>query len=195
MSNRASRDRRWLLRAGSGVALLLAGLVVVSVGGAGLLADLFRGLGATPGTAQTAAFGLAGLAPPVVLFFATRSVTKDPTPRQIAGGGATLAGASAVAAGIGGGVAGLASGSPLAILLAVAYAMGTVLAFAGLLGGVATGETSRRSNAAGVSWEASDRADPRSRSGVAPADGGSTDSELSFPLDSDREDAAEDERN
>ncbi|MFP4529705.1 MAG: hypothetical protein ACLFNC_00285 [Halodesulfurarchaeum sp.] len=196
MPTRDSRDLRWLLRAGSGVALLLAGLLVVSVGGAGLLTGLFRGAGAPVETAQPAAFAIAGLAPPVVLFVATASVTAETTARRMAGAGATLAIGSAAVSGFAGGVGGLSAGSPPAILLAVGYVAGTLLAVAGLVGGVTGRTPSKRPNAGGVSWEATkERRKRHSSPGVAPADGGSTDSELSFPLDSDDEDATEDERN
>lgn len=194
MPTRKSRDRWWLLRAGSGVALLLAGLIVVAVGGAGLLTGLFRSAGATAGTAQTAGFTIAALAPPAVLFFATRSVSTEVTPRRVAGGGASLGVASAIVLGLPVGFAELAAGSPLAILLAAGYGIGTLLAFGGLVNGVSASDPSRRYRGADVSWQASNRSRTRSQSGVAPADGGSTDSELSFPLDPNREDADEDER-
>lgn len=197
MPTRDSGDWRWLLRAGSGVAVLLAGLVVLSVGGAGLLTGLFRGAGAPAGTAQTAAFAIAALAPPVVLFFATRSVTDEPTPRKMAGGGAALASASAIASALGGGLTSVAAGSALANLLAIGYAIGSLVAVGGLLGGVTARDYSHGARASGVSWQATDRSVTRShsRSGAAPADGGSTDSELSFPLDPDSEEGDEDEVN
>ncbi|MDZ7849914.1 MAG: hypothetical protein U5K70_03560 [Halodesulfurarchaeum sp.] len=193
MPTREYRDRWWLLRAGSGVALLLAGLIVLTVGGAGVLTGLFRSAGAPTGTARTAAFTIVALAPPVVLFFATTSVTADVNPRRVAGAGATLGVASATVLGLVG-FAGLTAGRQLPLLLAGGYVIGTVLSFAGLINGVSASDPARRQRGADVSWQASDRSLRRAQSGVAPADGGSTDSELSFPLDQNLEDADEDER-
>lgn len=168
--------------------MLFAGLVVLSVGGAGLLTGLFRGAGASVETARTAGFVIAALAPPAVLFFATRSVTNGPRSRRVAGGGATFAGVSAIVSGLVGGMAGIATGSPLSILLAVGYGSGTLLAFGGLLAGVSTRDPARRPSRRGVSWQASqDSRRSRSAPGAAPADGGSTDSDLDFPLDSEDE--------
>lgn len=190
MPTRDSRDPRWLLRAGSGVAFLLAGLIVVTVGGAGFLSGLFQNLGTPVGTAQTVGFAIAGLVPPVVLVFVTRTVSADRSVQRTVAAGATLAGGSAVVAGFVGGPA--VPGSPLTTLLAGGYGLGSLLAFGGLLVGISAERSGRGSTGADVSWQATTTRRSRSQSGVAPADGGSTDSELSFPLDPDGEDDQDD---
>ncbi|MFB6086709.1 MAG: hypothetical protein ABEJ84_07895 [Halodesulfurarchaeum sp.] len=194
MRTRDDRDWWWTLRAASGVALLLAGGLVVAVGGAGWLTELFQRAGAAAEVAQTAGFAIAALVVPIVLYLATRSVTANPSPRNMAGGGAILAGASAIVSGLLGGLTGAPPGLPLVIPLAVSYGFGTLVAFWGLLAGVSHRDRSRGASGQDVSWQAAASRRSRSSSGVAPADGGSTDSELSFPLDPDQEESEGDER-
>ena len=188
MSRPDSRNRTRLLRAGSGLAFLLAGVIVVAVGGAGALSDLFRAAGTPTTTAHSVAFAIAGLVPPVVLFFATRSVTEVERARRLAGAGAAISAVTAV----GSAPVGVAStGSPIVTLLALGYGLGIVVAVLGLLEGVSTAESAGTAGQS-VSWQAVDHSQTRSpgpSAGVTPADGGSSDSDLDFPLDSDRSDS------
>ena len=182
MPRRDSRDRTWLFRAGSGVGVLLAGLVVLAVGGAGSLTELFRPVGTPASTAHPLAVAIAGLVPPVVLVFVTRSLTNADRARTHAGYGAGIAGAIAV-----GSVFVGAGGQTVATGLAVGYGLGLALAVAGLLEGVSTVETGSTAGES-VSWQATTRdRSPGPASGATPADGGSEDSDLDFPLDADRQ--------
>ncbi len=195
---------RRLFRAGSAVAVLLAGLVVLAVGGAGFLTDLFRMAGSDSATAQSVSFALAGLVPPVVLFGVTYSLTNASRPRKLAGGGVLVATVSALGSVLGSGLQSLpvSLGSPLATILSLGYGLGIVLSLGALLDAVSTFDSIDSPTRSRVGWQARDRTGtPRSRrsgSGAAPADGGSTDSELSFPLDrseTDESDTAEDSEN
>jgi hypothetical protein len=182
MSRRDSRDRTWLLRAGSGVGVLLAGLLVLAVGGAGSLTELFRAVGTPASTAHPLAVAIAGLVPPVVLVVVTRSLTSADRARTRAGYGAGIAGATAV-----GSVFLGAGGQAVATALLIGYALGIAVAVVGLFEGVSTDETGSTAGES-VSWQATTRdRSPGPTAGVTPADGGSEDDDLDFPLDSDRE--------
>jgi hypothetical protein len=171
-----------LLRGGTAVAALLAGSVVLAVAAAGLLVDLLGGADVTAAT--TIAFGLASLVPAAVVITATVTVTEDRRSRRLAGVGGLIVTASVLGWTITGPSAPTAS--PIAALTAVGYAVGVTLPLGALLrtvSGAGTGaNTTQR-----ASWVATDRRQAK-RQGSVPADGGSTDSELSFPLDADEDD-------
>jgi hypothetical protein len=181
MARRSGTAWGKLLRAGTAVAALLAGSVVLAVAVAGVLVDLLGG--ASVPAATTIAFGLAALVPAAVIITATVTVTEDRRSRRLAGVSGLIVTASVLGWAIPGPSAPTAS--PVAALAAVGYAVGVTLPLGTLLrtvsGAVTGADTAQR-----ASWVATDR--PRAkRQGSVPADGGSTDSELSFPLDTDED--------
>ena len=197
MPTRETTRRRRLFRIGSAVALLLAGAMVLTVGGAGLLSDLFRSAGTPLASAQTIAFGIAALVPLVVFVGVTVTTTRKRHPRRVAVGGALFA------AGTVGGSLLLGSGQPapatfegpLATALSVGYVLGLVLVLGALIDGIQAPKT-RPPTRTEEGWQATSRSmthDP-TRSGTVPADGGSEDSDLAFPLDTDDEEKPDDGR-
>lgn len=193
----STRTKR-LFRAGSAIALFLAGLVVLAVGGAGFLTDLFGLLGVSAPSAQVASFAIAALVPPVFLLAATRSISKAARPRNLAVGGVVIATVGALGSVLGTGLqpSTFPPGSPLTTLLTLGYALGTLLTLGALLDGLASSEAAGPPSASSRSWQVRTRAgrtrSRRSHSGAAPADGGSEDTELAFPLDADAKEDAED---
>lgn len=197
MPTRETTQRRRLFRTGSAVALLLAGTIVLAVGGAGLLSDLFRSAGTPLASAQTMAFGIAALVPLVVFVGVTVTTTRKRHTRRVAVGGALFAGGTVIGSLL------LGSGQPapatfdgpLATALSVGYVLGLVLVLGALIDGIQAPKTRPHARTE-QGWQATSRSmthDP-TRSGTVPADGGSEDSDLAFPLDTDVDEDPDEER-
>lgn len=189
MPTREATGSRRLFRAGTAVALLLAGTAVLAVGGAGLLTDLLVGGGTSVASAQALAFGVAALIPPVIFIGATWTTTGNRRTRRMAVGGGIVAGGIVIASlFIGGGSqAPVAFETPLGTGLSLLYGLGIVLMLGAVLDGVTRSTSDRSQSRAAQGWQAktSTRSRKPNRAGTVPADGGSEDSELAFPLDSD----------
>lgn len=172
---------RQLLRGGTALAALLAGSVVLAVAAAGVLVDSLGTAGAAG--SRTIAFGIGALVVPAVLVGTSATVTAGRRSGRLAGTGALLATASVLGWAILGG--GVSTQSPGTLILAAGYALGTALPLITLARTVSGTGTRNPSAAKQAGWVAADR-QPR-RSGSVPADGGSTESDLSFPLEDDEE--------
>lgn len=193
MPTRESTGSRRLFRAGSAVALLLAGTTVLAVGGAGFLTDLLLRVGTPLGSAQSIAFGIGALIPPIVFIGATWTTSSNRRAKQLGVGGGVLAGGTVVISLLTGGV----QSAPLSVdgLLGTTLSLGYAIAIILVLGGLIDGITSSISNRSGArteqGWQSRTRRDPTG-SGTVPADGGSEDSELAFPLESDTGEESDD---
>lgn len=193
MPTRESTGSRRLFRAGSAVALLLAGTTVLAVGGAGFLTDFLVRVGTPVGSAQSIAFGIGALVPPIVFIGATWTTSANRRGKQLAVGGGVLAGGTVVISLLTGGVqpAPVAFDGLLGTTLSFGYAIAIILVLGGLLDGITTSKSDRSGGRVEQGWQSGTRRDPTG-SGPVPADGGSDDSELNFPLESEPDEESED---
>lgn len=173
---------RQLLRGGTALAAVVAGSVVLAVAAAGLLVDSLGTAGVAG--SRTVAFGIAALVVPAVLVATSATVTEGHRSRRLAGAGGLVATASVLGWAILGG--GVPTQSPGTVILAAGYALGNALPLATISRTVSGTRTRSSSRVTQTGWVASDR-QPQ-RSGSVPADGGSTESDLSFPLEDDDDD-------
>jgi len=156
------------LRLAGGLAVLLAGVLVLAAGVAKVGTDLFVGVGMAHPAASNLAFGIAALIPPVVVLFVLVSVSAPVRSQR-------LSVAAIVAAAVGIGI-----GLEFEVALfdraaAFLYAVGFLFALLALADTFVADRTEPR---AGSSYR-------RTTTGnrVTPADGGADDDDLSFPLD------------
>lgn len=196
MPTRESPGWRRLFRAGSAVALLLAGSSVLAVGGAGFLTTILVRVGTPLGSAQTIAFGIGALVPPIVFIGATWTTTGKRRAKRFAAGGGLLAGGTVVVSILTGGVqpTPVSFDGLLGTTLFLGYGSGIVLVFGALLDGITMPKSNRSGARTEQGWQSRSRTPAResNQSGPVPADGGSEDSDLAFPLDSDAAESPED---
>ncbi|MEF8771690.1 hypothetical protein [Halodesulfurarchaeum sp.] len=189
MPTRESTGTRRLFRTGSAVALLLAGTTVLAVGGAGFLTEILVRVGTPLKSAQSIAVGIGALVPPIVFIGATWTTTGNRRAKRLAVGGGLLAGGTVVLSFLTGGLqpASVSFDGLLGTTLFLGYGSAIVVVFAALLDGITTPKSNRSGTRTEQGWQSRSRTPARdsTRSGPVPADGGSEDSDLAFPLDSD----------
>lgn len=157
------------LRLAGGLAVLLAGVLVLAAGTAKVGTDLFVGVGMAHPAASNLAFGIAALVPPLVVALVLVSVS---APRRSQRLGAAAIATAAVGVGIGLEFESVLFDRAAAFLYAIGFLF-ALLALADTF--VADGTRS--------SSATSYRRETGARSRVTPADGGAEDEDLSFPLD------------
>lgn len=176
--------------------MLLAGTTLLAVGGAGFLTDLLVRVGTPRGSAQSIAFGIGALVPPIVFIGAIWTTTGSQRAKRLGLGGGLLAGGTVVISLLTGGVQPppVAVGGLLGTTLSLGYASAIVVVFGALLDGITTPKSDRRGARTEPGWQSETRppSNDHTRSGTVPTDGGSADSELAFPLDADATEKPED---
>ncbi|MFB6112844.1 MAG: hypothetical protein ABEJ58_01925 [Halodesulfurarchaeum sp.] len=171
-----SGDNGGILPLVIGLAVLLAGLALLTIGVARVGSSVLVDIGVPPAGASQIAFVTAGTIPPVVLAVTLTTVTDVERTRLVGLAGVLLS------------LAGIAIGLPfrfatIAPVVGLVYAIGVFVVMFAIVTGV-TG-TERDSRDRDSRWDRSGAVDMfrAPESNRIPADGGDEDSDLSFLLD------------
>ncbi|MFW6385217.1 MAG: hypothetical protein ACOCY7_03680 [Halodesulfurarchaeum sp.] len=161
-----------------GVGTVLAGLVLLTLGGARFGTELLIGMGLPRTGATKIAFATAGTIPPLVLAVMVAVVASTENTRLLGLGGVVLA-LVGIAVGLPFGFA------PVAPLVVGLYAVGLFASLSALVNGLLGVESRTSTPSVERSWDSAGTVDMfRSpNTNRLPADGGDDRDDLSFPLD------------
>jgi hypothetical protein len=172
-------DWRRLLTLGGGIAILLAGLLALTVGGARVVTSLLVGMGLPTAAAREIAIASVSTIPPVIL----GGMVVLTKPR----GTSRLVGLAGVAIALTGIAVGLPLGFEAALpLVALLYATGVFFVLAVLVHGLVS-EKGEAGTDATSGWSREVSAGSTGTRGAMPADGGDEDDDLTFLLDDEDE--------
>lgn len=172
-------DWRRLLTVGGGIAVLLAGLLALTAGGARVATSLLVGMGLPTAAAREIAIASVSTLPPVVLGGLV-VLTRPRGPNRLVG----LAGVAVALAGV---AVGLPLGFESALpIVAVIYGTGIFFVLAVLVHGFVAGDRVAEPDST-TGWTREVSAGSNRTGGPMPADGGDEDDDLTFLLDDEDE--------